>query len=124
MAPEVTRGGNYDSKVDIFALGIILYQICSNQRYPYLKEKGNTTIQFSVAQDGLRPDVNRVEDEFKGFVPLMKRCWDEDPSKRPTADEKAREKPVVVDLSERKVIRKLKDRLQRAAIEKHGKRPN
>lgn len=40
-APEVLQGKPYDSKADIFALGVIVYFMCT-QTYPY----GQTDFQF------------------------------------------------------------------------------
>lgn len=37
MAPEVAKSGNYDSKVDIYSLGIVLYQLMNKNRLPFLE---------------------------------------------------------------------------------------
>ena len=36
MAPEVFRGENYDSSVDIYSLGLVLYRLLNNNRLPFL----------------------------------------------------------------------------------------
>lgn len=36
MAPEVYRGDHYDNKVDIYALGIVLYKLMNNARMPFM----------------------------------------------------------------------------------------
>lgn len=36
MAPEVVRGGGYDSRVDIYSLGLVLYRMLNNKRPPFI----------------------------------------------------------------------------------------
>ena len=41
MAPEVYRGASYNNTVDIYALGLILYQLLNNYRIPFLPTEGS-----------------------------------------------------------------------------------
>ena len=41
MAPEVNRGEKYDHTVDIYSLGIMLYQFLNKQRMPFLPTDSN-----------------------------------------------------------------------------------
>ena len=43
MAPEVYRGRAYNNTVDIYALGLILYQLLNNYRIPFLPTDGSYT---------------------------------------------------------------------------------
>ncbi|MBO5469363.1 MAG: PASTA domain-containing protein [Lachnospiraceae bacterium] len=36
MAPEVYRGEQYDATVDIYSLGLVLYKLMNNNRFPFL----------------------------------------------------------------------------------------
>ncbi|HIZ22702.1 MAG TPA: serine/threonine protein kinase [Candidatus Blautia faecigallinarum] len=36
MAPEMYRGEQYDGRVDIYSLGIVLYKLCNRNRLPFL----------------------------------------------------------------------------------------
>lgn len=36
MAPEMYRGGQYDSRVDIYSLGLVLYKLMNHNRLPFL----------------------------------------------------------------------------------------
>ena len=43
MAPEVFKGQSYNNTVDIYALGLILYQLLNNYRIPFLPTDGSYT---------------------------------------------------------------------------------
>ena len=45
MAPEIFRGKSYNNTVDIYALGLVLYQLLNNGRMPFLPESGSYTAQ-------------------------------------------------------------------------------
>ena len=45
MAPEIFRGQSYNNTVDIYALGLVLYQLLNNGRAPFLKSEGSYTAQ-------------------------------------------------------------------------------
>ncbi len=36
MAPEIEQGRDYDKTVDIYALGLVLYRLCNNNRMPFI----------------------------------------------------------------------------------------
>lgn len=39
MAPEVITGGDYDARVDIYSLGLVLYRLLNHNRLPFISEK-------------------------------------------------------------------------------------
>ena len=43
MAPEVLRGGHYDQRVDIYSLGVVLYQLANGNRMPFYPEPERIT---------------------------------------------------------------------------------
>ncbi|CAB4432717.1 unnamed protein product [Rhizophagus irregularis] len=63
MAPEVLRGKSYTQASDIYSFSMIILSICK----------------------GERPEI--IESTPQCYVDLMKRCWNEDPLKRPPASE-------------------------------------
>lgn len=36
MAPEMYKGEEYDARVDIYSLGIVLYKLCNHNRLPFI----------------------------------------------------------------------------------------
>lgn len=51
-APEIFSGGGYDEKVDIWAMGITLYQLLSGGKLPFESETIVDTIE-SIERDEL-----------------------------------------------------------------------
>ena len=45
MAPEIFRGQSYNNTVDIYALGLVLYQLLNNGRMAFLPDSGAYTTQ-------------------------------------------------------------------------------
>ena len=45
MAPEIFAGRSYNNTVDIYALGLVLYQLLNNGRMPFLPADGRYTVQ-------------------------------------------------------------------------------
>jgi GAF domain-containing protein len=80
MAPEIIMGKTYTEKADVYAFGIILWEILTRLE-PY-ETKEPMQIVLEVVNDGLRPTI---PDSFtpSPLVPLMKECWNQDPSERP-----------------------------------------
>ena len=80
MAPELITSSDYDTKVDVYAYAMILYEMAENQR-PFRGMKINEIFSH-VVKHKLRP-------KFSSFTPkplqkLIESCWDQNPCKRPT----------------------------------------
>lgn len=86
MAPELISGdSHYDSSVDVYAFAILAYEIVTGKD-PY-HELGKVT-SFKLANKvmkGYRPKFEK--NITKKMKTLLSRCWDENPTERPTFDE-------------------------------------
>ncbi|XP_072050075.1 mitogen-activated protein kinase kinase kinase 20-like [Amphiura filiformis] len=83
LAPEVWKEHKLSPKADVFAFGIVLWELISGDE-PYEGMRPEHVV-FSVAYGNKRPDIPaRCPDVYKS---LMKQCWEDDRNKRPTIEE-------------------------------------
>lgn len=106
LAPEVMKGESYTDKADIFSYGIVLWELLTHahpySEYPVSTDKfltkfeqaiiGIYTIIFNnpnilkyFVLGGLRPTI--PADTVPEFTTLITKCWDPEPSRRPSFDE-------------------------------------
>lgn len=84
MAPEVLMGSKYAHEVDIWSIGMIVYELMTLQR-PY----SNASI-FQVAQLVIKGDLppisNNERKKYADIIPLWEECVRTDPKQRPSTD--------------------------------------
>lgn len=86
MAPEVAKGLQYDARVDIYSLGMVLYQLMNKKRLPFL----DTERQLLSPLERENANKRRLDGEHlpapceasKAFADLILCATDPDPSKR------------------------------------------
>ena len=83
IAPEVLRGKPCTKAADIYSFGIIMWEMTSGVS-AYHNIPHDLNLSLNVCR-GIRPEI--IEGTMPEYVELMKRCWDNDPEKRPTANE-------------------------------------
>jgi len=84
MAPELfKRGAKCTLKSDIYSLGITLWELVS-RKFPF-EDALNSSIAIQWVQEGQREEI--PSDCPHSFAKLINFCWNQEPSKRPTADE-------------------------------------
>ena len=81
MAPEVIRfiGVDYTSAVDVYAFGIMLWEMLAIQQ----PLEGLSLLQaaYMIVNDAYRPDI--PIDAPENLKRLIRKCWSQDPTKRP-----------------------------------------
>jgi serine/threonine protein kinase len=82
--PQCYKNDNYirDKKSDIYSLGVLLWEITSG--CPPFSNSPVHTLNIKIA-NGLRELP--INDTPLSYVNLYKKCWDDNPDKRPTVDE-------------------------------------
>jgi len=75
MSPEQARGKEVDKRADIWAFGVVLYEMLAGKRL--FQGKDLTETLASVVKD--KPDLSGVPAQVR---PLLNRCLEKDPKKR------------------------------------------
>ncbi|CAB4422508.1 unnamed protein product [Rhizophagus irregularis] len=83
MAPEVLRGKPYTLASDIYSFSMIMWEFTSGVP-PFNDREHDLQLSLSICR-GERPEI--TENTPQCYVDLMKKCWDEDPLKRPSSEE-------------------------------------
>jgi len=82
MAPEIMSGStDYTSKVDVYAFGMLLFEIMS--REPPFVDFDNGELKTLVPR-GVRPEVPPDVPRF--YITMSESCWDSEPELRPGFD--------------------------------------
>eukprot|EP00898_Chlorokybus_atmophyticus_P007612 jgi/Chlat1/7852/Chrsp66S07298 len=76
MAPELLRSERYDTKADVFSMGVIMWEM-STLKKPW---HGQTPMQVVFAVSCQR---RRLEIPEGPLQELIRDCWEDEPSKRP-----------------------------------------
>ncbi|KAF6255281.1 kinase-like domain-containing protein [Scenedesmus sp. NREL 46B-D3] len=87
MAPEIFRGEPYNESVDVFSLGVILYELFSRSLLLYTHTPANSPADSEAyaarVSRGFRPQ--RPTNFHAGVWRVVERCWAADPTARPAA---------------------------------------
>ncbi|POG82432.1 kinase-like domain-containing protein, partial [Rhizophagus irregularis DAOM 181602=DAOM 197198] len=82
IAPEIFKGAAFSQKSDIYSFGMIMWELTTGCK-PFASVEHDHNLIFKIL-DGERPKI--TEDTPECYADLMKKCWDSNPSKRPTID--------------------------------------
>ncbi|GBB88344.1 hypothetical protein RclHR1_01490025 [Rhizophagus clarus] len=83
MAPEVLRGKPCTTASDIYSFSMIMWEFTSGVP-PFNDKAHDIQLSLSICK-GERPEI--IENTPQCYVDLMKKCWNEDPLKRPSASQ-------------------------------------
>ncbi|CAN6273419.1 unnamed protein product [Urochloa humidicola] len=82
-APEIYRNEPFDRGVDVFAFGLILYEMIEGT--PAFHPKPQEEAAKMICLEGLRPQFKNKPKYYPSDVKeLIQECWDATPSVRPT----------------------------------------
>lgn len=88
MAPEMASQGKWSPKTDMYALGVIMWEVLTGD-YPYQGMGWNQVLGFVVRKNG-RPDYAGQMDKAKVSKEnrdIVESLWHKDPAKRPSAED-------------------------------------
>src|SRR6266540_3290601 len=83
VAPEVLRGKPYTPASDIYSFSMIMWEFTSGIP-PFDDREHGFHLALGIC-NGERPKI--IENTPQCYIDLMKKCWNEDPLKRPDASE-------------------------------------
>ena len=86
-APELIKGNEYDLRVDVYSLSIILYEMFTGQKYALPKHKKSVANILDAIQSQVKPDMTTLGADMTPLVLLIGKGWSFDPSERPTLEE-------------------------------------
>lgn len=82
MAPEVMLNKEYNSSVDIYSFGVIMYVLCEN--IPFI-DNTNEEI-YKIIVNGIRPFFSSYfMKQHPAMTKLVNMCWSKESDKRPNA---------------------------------------
>ena len=82
MAPELLRGENYDARVDIWSVGILVHELV-DEICPFYEYRKPESVLKKIDRDGGVSKVKHLHSEAgRDFV---NQCLSVDPNERPTA---------------------------------------
>ena len=88
IAPEVLKSQVYSSKVDIYSLGIMLWELWYGERAFAKIESVSLEDFFRMVDNGGRPEhVKGCREPTHAWGNLMKECWQKKHKDRPSAKE-------------------------------------
>jgi serine/threonine protein kinase len=82
MAPEMLKSKTYTSKIDVYSIGMVMWQMYVGEKPFFNLALTPIQISFRVASEGIRPEIP------KDMPPLLRdlitQCWQHDANARPT----------------------------------------
>jgi len=94
VAQEIYNGQNYTTKSDVYAFGVILWEMCCRiatgvYSSPFSEYKAKVRLDYQILVQacklGLRPAIHK--DTPSGLANIVSTCWQHEPEARPSADE-------------------------------------
>jgi len=80
---QVLMYSHYSTKSDVWAAGVVFWEVFSAGERPYISLSGEQTVLYVTEGGRLDKPSNSPSDIFS----LMKSCWRENPADRPSFDQ-------------------------------------
>ncbi|GBC23757.2 kinase-like domain-containing protein [Rhizophagus irregularis DAOM 181602=DAOM 197198] len=82
VAPEIFKGAAFSKASDIYSMGMIMWELTTGCK-PFANiDEDDVHLVYKII-DGIRPEI--TDDTPEDFVNLIKKCWNPEPRKRPSA---------------------------------------
>ncbi|KAG8895415.1 hypothetical protein FRB99_000604 [Tulasnella sp. 403] len=105
QAPELWKGASRNVKTDVYAFGMLIYQVLSGS-FPFRDCQAHAAIYMKVVEGGERPPREPSESptgkSYESLWDVAEKCWQEDPDDRPSMREVALALPSVISESLRR----------------------
>ena len=83
LAPEILSGKKYSERADVYAFGVILYEIITLEAF--FSEYSFLSAMEDAIISGKRPEISQEKySNSTNIISLIESCWQNDPDKRPT----------------------------------------
>ncbi|RIA93035.1 hypothetical protein C1645_819971 [Glomus cerebriforme] len=83
IAPEIFGGATFSKASDVYSMGMIMWELTTGCKpFANVDHDSDTDFIYGII-DGKRPEITNDTPEY--FANLMKKCWNPDPKKRPSA---------------------------------------
>jgi serine/threonine protein kinase len=79
VAPEMYQDGTYDSAVDVFSFGLIMYEILCDK--PAFANVRRASALMAQVLSEVRPEIPKELPQW--VIKLIQRCWNTNPAYRP-----------------------------------------
>ena len=83
IAPEVLQGKKNTKESDVYSIGMLMWEISAG--HPPFDDRAHDYHLILQIGEGLRPPI--LPEMPDDYAQMMQKCWDMDPSKRPTIEE-------------------------------------
>ena len=83
IAPEIFKGAKFSKASDVYSMSMVMWELTTGCK-PFANIENDANLIYKII-DGERPEI--TNDTPEDFANLMKKCWNSNPKKRPSAKE-------------------------------------
>ena len=83
ISPEILQGKKNTKESDVYSIGMLMWEIFAG--HPPFDDRAHDADLIFRILEGLRPQI--LPSMPEDYAQMMQKCWDTDPSKRPTMED-------------------------------------